>query len=317
MTLTPRPYAGEHDLVQMKRLLVAGKQVSPFSGYVHPGDLDWWVYYDTSGQPLTERVWLWEEHGELLGWVFTWPGYEAFDLFIHPSMRGQLEEIVLDWMEANLPSVFQRKYGKPLETLETYAYADNPQLIDLLKERGYTESPSMVLFRQSLAHVPTPLLPPGFSFLERMDAANVEQRTAVHVSAFTRLNPDGSIAFKSKMTPDYYRKFMTAPGYDPELDVVVVAPDGAFASFVMAWADATLKMGEFEPVGTHADYRRRGLGKAALLEAMRRLRARGMDVATVMTWAKDEGNIAFYQSAGFAIHNHILRFSKVLPRKRV
>lgn len=312
MKQIPRPYAGEHDLVRLKQLLVEGKQLSPFSGYAHPGDLDWWVYYDTSGQPLRERIWLWEDGERLLGWVFTWPGYESFDLFIHPAVRGQFEETVLDWMENYLPSAFQHKHGKPLAELTTYPYADDAHLISLLKERGYTASPSMVLFRQSLAQIPTPLLPPGFHFLERMDISDVEKRVMVHVSAFTRLNADGSIASKSKMTPDYYRRFMDAPGYDPELDVVIIAPDGSFASFVMAWMDATLKMAEFEPVGTHQDYQRRGLGKAALLEAMRRLRARGTEVATVMTWAKDAGNIAFYQSAGFEVCNTSLAFSKTL-----
>jgi ribosomal protein S18 acetylase RimI-like enzyme len=116
------------------------------------------------------------------------------------------------------------------------------------------------------------------------------------------------------MTPDYYRTFMTAPGYDPELDVVVVAPDGTFAAFVMAWADSTLKLGELEPVGTHQDYRRRGLGKAALFEALRRLRAAGMDAVSVATSALDTGNIAFYQAAGFEICDQVRRFHKALAR---
>jgi hypothetical protein len=167
----------------MKQMLVEGNLAAPFSGYIHPGDLDWWIYFDASGEPLAERIWLWEAGKRLLGWVFIWPGYESLDLFIHPSMRGQLEETILDWMETYLPSVYQRKYGKPLEKTETYSYADDSYLTALLHRRGYTESPSMVLFRQPVAQIPAPLLPPGFSFLERMDSAYVEQRAAVHASA--------------------------------------------------------------------------------------------------------------------------------------
>lgn len=314
MKQTPRPYAGEHDLVRMKHLLVEGKRVSPFSGYIHPGDLDWWVYYDPSGEPLAKRVWLWENGNYLLGWTYADPSYADFDLFVHPTLRGQIESAMVDWMEAYLPLVFEKKNGRPLEAVATYADTDDISLIALLQQRGYTDSPHVVQFSQQLVQPPTLLLPRGFHFLERMDATYAGQRAAVHASAFTRRNPDGSVVFKSKMTPNYYREFMLAPDYDPELDVVVVAPDGSFAAFVMAWADSSLRMGEFEPVGTHEDYRRRGLGKATLLEALRRLWSRGMKTVTVMTGAEEVGNIAFYESAGFKICNHIPRFSKSITR---
>lgn len=311
MTTNPRPYAGESDLTRMKQLLIAGKLASPFSAYVHPGDLDWWVYYDTSGEPLTERVWLWEDADRLLGWVFIWPGYSEFDIYAHPAVRATQTARILDWMEIHLPQMTQAHTSGMPEEIAVAAYADDDLMISLLEGRGYRGAPQFVSFSRSLdADLPVPRLPDGFRFLERMDAAYTEQRSAVHASAFTRLNPDGSVASRSKMTPDYYQRFMQAPGYDPDLDVVVVAPDGSFAAFVMAWADSTIKIGEFEPVGTHHDYQRRGLGRAALIEAMRRLRQRGIETATVMTWAKDEGNIAFYQSAGFALCNTLLRFAR-------
>jgi ribosomal protein S18 acetylase RimI-like enzyme len=106
-----------------------------------------------------------------------------------------------------------------------------------------------------------------------------ENRASAHANSF---NP-------SKMTPDYYRGFMQAPGYDPDLDTVVVAPDGRFAAFTMGWIDPANRVGTFEPVGTHREFQRRGLGKAALLEGMRRLQARDM-MATVGCHAHNPGN---------------------------
>ena len=46
--------------------------------------------------------------------------------------------------------------------------------------------------------------------------------------------------------------------YRSDLDCVVEAPDGTFAAYVLCWYDEDNGVGEFEPVGTHPDYRRRG-----------------------------------------------------------
>ena len=103
---------------------------------------------------------------------------------------------------------------------------------------------------------------------------------------------------------------MQAPGYDPALDVVTVAPDGRFASFAMAWIDPATRIGNFEPVGTRNEFQRRGLGRATLHEGLRRLRASGMDIAIVGTNADNPGNITFYEKAGFRLFERLLAFKK-------
>ena len=114
------------------------------------------------------------------------------------------------------------------------------------------------------------------------------------------------------MTPDYYRAFMNAPGYDPELDIALAAPDGTIVSFAMGWIDADNRLSVFEPVGTRYEFHRRGLGKATLLEGLRRLQARGVETALVSCDADEPGNVIFYQSAGFRICNRVLAFRKIL-----
>jgi ribosomal protein S18 acetylase RimI-like enzyme len=54
------------------------------------------------------------------------------------------------------------------------------------------------------------------------------------------------------------------------------------------------------------------LGRAALHEGLRRLKARGVETALVETGADDEGNIAFYQEAGFRITNRLLAYEKAI-----
>ena len=63
--------------------------------------------------------------------------------------------------------------------------------------------------------------------------------------------------------------------YDPELDLVVVAPDGSLAGCCLAWYDATTGVAEIEPLGVVPEHRGRGLAGMLCLEAAERLRRTG------------------------------------------
>jgi mycothiol synthase len=302
MSITMRPYAGLDDLQKMKALVVEGRKVWPHSYYPHVGDLDWWLYYGAfiDGDAPADIIRLWEADGELTGWViFDTP---EFDMAVHPAYRGSsLEEDIIAFAEAHLRDAKSDK----TQAITAFAWADDPAGDAMLERRGYTGSDALAYFMQPLdVPLPSPILPQGFSFLEAMQPEWVDRRADVHFNSF---NP-------SRMKPEAYTHFMTAPNYDPQLDIVVVAPDGHFASFAMVWIDPETKIGLFEPVGTRGEFQRRGLGKATLYEGMRRMQARGMNVATVLTHVHDTGNIAFYQSAGFAWINTVRKYEKQVAR---
>jgi len=107
-----------------------------------------------------------------------------------------------------------------------------------------------------------------------------------------------------------FRIFMRSPVYDPNLDIVAVAPDGQIRAFCIVWMDPVNKVGLFEPVGTHPDFQRKGLGKAVMLEGFRRLRAGGMRQAIVSTFEDNLAAIKLYESVGFQIVNHLGTYEK-------
>jgi ribosomal protein S18 acetylase RimI-like enzyme len=298
--LQARPYVDLDDLARIKALNREGRRFNPLSSYLHNGDLDWWLFYGDRNENWSEMIWLWEDQARtLVGWVMLRPKKAQIEMAVRPSLRGgEVEDRMLAWSEARLNS-----YSHPRQqSITTFAFVDEAERIALLHQRAYQDGDDeLAFFAQALTdELPAPVLPDGYHFLDAMRPELAAPRAAVHFDAFT----------PSKMTTEAYINVMTAPHYDPTLDVVIVAPDGTFAAFAMTWADSETGIGYFEPVGTRRDCQRRGLGRAALYEGMRRLRARGMKLATVFSHTYDVGNLAFYQAAGFNRVNTVRRYTK-------
>lgn len=78
-----------------------------------------------------------------------------------------------------------------------------------------------------------------------------------------------------------------------DLVVMVEAPSGDLVSYCGIWYEAANRVAYVEPVATDPDYRRRGLGRAAVLEAIRRAKALGATRAIVISGQP------FYRALGF------------------
>jgi ribosomal protein S18 acetylase RimI-like enzyme len=148
--------------------------------------------------------------------------------------------------------------------------------------------------RQSLTltpDIPSPTLPAGFSLHDAPRPHQIEERVRIHHAAFN----------SEWVTVEGYQNVVRDPTYSPDLDIFILAPDGRFAAFCLAWADPITGVGDIEPVGVHPDFQRRGLGRAIMHEALRRLRDKGMTRAVLNTWTRNEPGLALYKSLGFEV----------------
>jgi ribosomal protein S18 acetylase RimI-like enzyme len=84
-----------------------------------------------------------------------------------------------------------------------------------------------------------------------------------------------------------------APNFRKDLTIVAVAPDGAYAAFSGMWVVPENRVAYVEPVATDPDFRRMGLGRAVVSEAIRRAFAEGAEVAWVGS------GLEFYRAIGF------------------
>ena len=77
------------------------------------------------------------------------------------------------------------------------------------------------------------------------------------------------------------------------MTIVAVEPGGDYVSYAGIWPVAELGFAYVEPVATDPDYRRRGLGRAAVNETLRRVQAEG----TAFAWVGSDQ--PFYKALGF------------------
>jgi predicted N-acetyltransferase YhbS len=85
----------------------------------------------------------------------------------------------------------------------------------------------------------------------------------------------------------------SASNYRKDSKLVVETLDGSFASTCGMWYEPVNDLRDVEPVATDPDYRRMGLGRAAVLQGGRRCSALGARVAIV------GANMPFYPTLGF------------------
>jgi predicted GNAT family acetyltransferase len=81
----------------------------------------------------------------------------------------------------------------------------------------------------------------------------------------------------------------------------------------VAWYDPAARVGELEPVGTHQDHRRQGLGLAVVLGALRALRTAGAEDAVVLSATTNAASEALYAAAGFTAVTRHRAWSRPIP----
>jgi ribosomal protein S18 acetylase RimI-like enzyme len=308
--LEPRPYRDARDLEAIRQVLVEGRRAGGTTHYVHVGDVAWWLFCLNQNQALAEHLFLWEEpdSGAPLGWALLSPNYEAFDVFAMPGgWASGLTPSMWAWAEARMAALVQPNGGQRVCTL--WVGEHDAQLRGFLVELGFHQTEyCMIHTEQALVdELEEPSLPAGFHVRGTRGPADAAARATASFAAFRS-------ALLWDRYLQRYRRFMESPVYTPELDVMVEADDGRVAAFCVAWTDATNRVGLLEPVGVHPDFQRRGLGRAVVQEALRRLMARGMAWACVNFEPDNPAAKALYLGAGFVEQYQILTYERTLAK---
>jgi len=300
-------YRGREDLsVLLDFASTATAQRAPQLATWHPGDIAWRLQA-AADTPQANRFWMGPDNRVgVLAW-FDGPGELLLEAL--PSAEAGVPQAVR-WAEAR----WRERAPVGLEpVLSVRAYEGDAARIASLEALGYRrDGPAGVTFRLRLDEPlpPAALLPEGLR-LRDCEGVDPERRAAAHRAAWDHLEHLG-IDARSRFDAEAYRALSALPPYDPMLDILAEAPDGAYVAGCIAWADAASGVAVFEPVGTSLAYRGRRLAAAVIGEALRRLRARGVSEARVGTAHFNAAAIAAYLACGFEPANRSYWWAKTL-----
>jgi ribosomal protein S18 acetylase RimI-like enzyme len=265
------------------------------------GDLIWGMYQNTLFDPR-ENIRVWERERQLLG--FTWfDKPNSVNMQIDRGLRGQgfLEAEMLEW--ATERARVCQQGGQEPPTISTWCMAGDEWRDAFLVERGFARgSYEMLHFRRELAAPIAAVAAPEAVVRPVGGEDEYQERVDIHREVWQ----------PSKVTLEAYQRLRAAPIYRPDLDLVAALPDGHFASYCICWLDAANQIGEFEPVGTRPAFRGRGIGKAVIVEGLRRLRDAGARTAIVFTPRHNQPAQQLYQSAGFQIVTSEFMYARAL-----
>jgi ribosomal protein S18 acetylase RimI-like enzyme len=306
--LTSRLYENEQDLLQMQNLLMDGRRRTDEWHYAHVGDLNFWFFMIACHLKPKEYIRLWHgAEGRLAGYAILGED-PSIDWQVLPEYEWcGIEAEAMAWAETRLVAL--RKQDAQLwgGNLVSGARHDNPKRIAFLEQHGFrlggefSEVNMLCLMNEP---VPAPAVPSGCQVRAVADNADeISNRAAAQREVWQPWTV-------GNVTDEDYAYFMHLPGYDRELDVVAVAPDGVIAAYVNGWIDPLNRIGDFGPLGARPAYRRQGLTQAVLLECLRRMQRRGMERVSVSTGVSNTAAIRLYESVGFKIVNKYLEYVK-------
>lgn len=228
---------------------------------------------------------IWEDGGKIVAAVLYESRLGEAFFQVHPAYE-RLKPEMLAYAEQNLAAIDDD--GR--RCLQAYANNFDHAFESTLRAGGYERRPrSDRPMSQYVVPDPFPAidLPAGFRLKSLADDNDLVKVDRVLHRGFNHPGeppPDGIEGRKQMQSGPHFRKDTT---------IVVEAPSGAFVAFSGLWLEPVNTFGYVEPVATDPDYRRMGLGRAAVLEGIRRCALEGARVAYV------GADLPFYLAMGF------------------
>lgn len=241
--------------------------------------LDYWRWHVVLNcevcPPVEEVTTLWETPAGELAAVLNPEGMGEAHLQVHPRLvtAGLIEEMI-----AVAEGSLARRMDDGRHRLSVWVHEYDRLQQDVVTRLGYERGdwPEYHRRRRLAGPIPETHLAEGYVVRSLGSSEELPARSWASWRAFHPNEPDE--AYEGW---EWYRNIQRQPLYRRDLDIVAVAPDGAIAGFTTLWYDDVARDGYFEPVGVMPEHQQRGLGKAVMTEAMRRIQAMGATLVTV------------------------------------
>ena len=299
-------YQKAEDLVRVQAALMRWVQQAGYCNYLHKGDIGHRLFNSGYGQPPQDLLHYWtNDEGDITAFACLYPQWESFDLQLAPALLlTDVHDALFGWCE-QATLCLARRIPKKMDELVIEAFDCDQRYTAFIEARGYVRRVQAgTMTQHDYGRIPAADLPAGFRFHDA-SAADAEKLADVH-----------NHSFSNKWDAESYGRVFRSPHM--EYEIVVVAPDDRFAAFTNVWIDRLNRSILFEPVGTHSDFRRRGIGKALMVYALKRMQAKyGLKHAYVCHQPPDKNaaSTALYAAVGFKKLHDIYEYAKPMRPK--
>ena len=266
-------------------------------------------HLSSTSMDLATDVRIWKKNdGTVCGFALVDLSVWGLFYLVSPSEEGgELEQEIISWA-CNRASHISRGRSIPLRCRRVRE--DNSKRISSLEWQGFRRDngrQGLRMVRRLDVPLDKPLIPQGFKIRHLSGRDEIEAYVALVNSAI----PGATSVEK-------HQRWIEIPEYIPELDLIAVADDGTFAAFCQSYYDplelarSTRREGWTDPIGTALAYRKRGLGRAIVLEALWRLKRRGIEDAVLGVAGSNEVARQLYESIGYRAIYRMYDYVKVL-----
>src|SRR5215469_9453377 len=265
-------------------------------GPLHPGGLGWESATDQLPDPRTVA----DDGGN---GIAGWAGLADGELVLQADPDvPEAARLLIQWATDTAGAM----------DLRVAVYDGDNAVREAVTQAGFTPDPgaSAVTGMFMAARAVRPALPGGYR-VRSVTKDELDARVAVHRAAWRpadlpwpgEMPPGVTANSESRMTAALHARVRATWLYDPDLDLVVEAPDGTLAGSCIVWWDPALKCAEIEPLGVVPRHRRKGLAGAMCLEAVSRVAALGGTQVFINVGPRPEypAPAAAYLAAGFEV----------------
>ena len=306
------PFEENRDMEKVLELLLtckAAESIDRFLPFMLKLVLTPSSFLSSTSIDLTNDVRIWKKHdGTVCGFALVDLSVWGLFYLVSPNEEGgELDQEILSWA-CNRASLISQ--GKSITLRCRRVREDNSKRISALERQEFrrdTNREGLRMVRPLDVPLDRPLIPQGFKIRHLSGRDEIEAYVTLVNSAIP-----GATSVET------HQRWIETPEYIPELDLIAVTDDGTFAVFCQSYYDpldlarSTRREGWTDPIGTAPAYRKKGLARAIILEALWRLKGRGIEDAVLGVAGSNKVAQKLYESIGYRAIYRMYDHVKVL-----
>jgi GNAT superfamily N-acetyltransferase len=286
MKLASRDYDPRNDFESVRQFLIATHEIT--------NSLQNWLpdRFENNHTEWVKDIRIWERRNkdnlpEIVG-IANPESPRAYYIQIHPDYRS-LEREIIEWIEDH--RIANKENPEDKENLYLFSIKGDTRRESILTDLGYENRGLHAYHRSRPVDLPisTVNIPKGFTIRNIRGKEDYKELTKSIKAVFGH----------DLCTEEVYEQIAKASFYIQDLDIVAVAPDGTFAAFCTIRLDPVSKIASLEPMGVHPNYRRRGLARAVIFEALERTQKYKPSAFYIGSAANTPEANQFYDSIGY------------------